>query len=249
MSTISSGTTSTTTLIHSGDTTGSLVFKTNDTGSGGTTAMTIDTSQRVGINNSSPSAPLDVTGTIKSSTYSQYGSNMYYGIGNALSGSYASTDLAIYNGANGNSVFLTNNTERMRIDSSGNLLVGTTSGPANKGIVNLASNKTYQVNGTSVSALAWVNFNGTVGPDATRRASYNVSSVTKNSTGDYTVNFANALTDANYSATATNSGSGATAEYSAGILSMTSSAVRVYCFKSGVGAGDPTYFCVTVHGN
>ena len=45
MSTISSGTTSTTTLVHSGDTTGSLVFKTNDTGSGGTTALTIDTTQ------------------------------------------------------------------------------------------------------------------------------------------------------------------------------------------------------------
>jgi len=45
MSTISAGTTSTTTLVHSGDTTGSLVFKTNDTGSGGTTAVTIDTSQ------------------------------------------------------------------------------------------------------------------------------------------------------------------------------------------------------------
>ena len=47
MSSISAGTTSTTTLVHSGDTTGSLVFKTNDTGSGGTTAMTIDTSQNV----------------------------------------------------------------------------------------------------------------------------------------------------------------------------------------------------------
>ena len=45
MSSISAGTTSTTTLVHSGDTTGSLVFKTNDTGSGGTTAVTLDTSQ------------------------------------------------------------------------------------------------------------------------------------------------------------------------------------------------------------
>lgn len=45
MSTISAGTTSTTTLVATGDTTGSLVFKTNNTGSGGTTAMTIDTSQ------------------------------------------------------------------------------------------------------------------------------------------------------------------------------------------------------------
>ena len=54
MSTISSGTTSTTTLVHSGDTTGSLVFKTNDTGSGGTTAVTINTSQAIGVG-SSPS--------------------------------------------------------------------------------------------------------------------------------------------------------------------------------------------------
>lgn len=47
---------------------------------------------------------------------------------------------------------------------------------------------------------AWVNFNGTTSP-GTIRSSYNVSSVTKNGTGDYTVNFATALADANYSAT------------------------------------------------
>ena len=64
MSTISSGTTSTTTLIHSGDTTGSLVFKTNDTGSGGTTAMTIDTSQNVGIGTTSPGYKLETSGSI-----------------------------------------------------------------------------------------------------------------------------------------------------------------------------------------
>jgi hypothetical protein len=45
---------------------------------------------------------------------------------------------------------------------------------------------------------AWVNFNGTTSP-ATIRSSYNVSSVTKNGTGDYTVNFATPMTDANYS--------------------------------------------------
>ena len=60
MSSISAGTTSTTTLVHSGDTTGSLVFKTNDTGSGGTTAVTIDTSQNVGIGTSSPTSLLTV---------------------------------------------------------------------------------------------------------------------------------------------------------------------------------------------
>jgi hypothetical protein len=46
-------------------------------------------------------------------------------------------------------------------------------------------------------AKAWVNFNG-VGVVAIR-ASYNVSSITDNGTGDYTVNFTSALADANYS--------------------------------------------------
>jgi hypothetical protein len=46
---------------------------------------------------------------------------------------------------------------------------------------------------------AWVNFNGTTSP-GTIRASGNVSSVTKNGTGDYTVNFTTAMPDANYCA-------------------------------------------------
>jgi hypothetical protein len=44
---------------------------------------------------------------------------------------------------------------------------------------------------------AWVNFNGT--GTVAIRASFNVSSITDNGTGDYTVNFTNALPDANYS--------------------------------------------------
>jgi hypothetical protein len=46
------------------------------------------------------------------------------------------------------------------------------------------------------SARAWVNFNGT-GTVAIRTA-FNVTSITDNGTGDYTLNFTNALTDANY---------------------------------------------------
>lgn len=45
-------------------------------------------------------------------------------------------------------------------------------------------------------AKAWVNFNGT--GTVAIRASYNVSSITDNGTGDYTVNFTTALADANY---------------------------------------------------
>ncbi len=54
---------------------------------------------------------------------------------------------------------------------------------------------------------AWVNFNGT--GTVAIRASYNVSSITDNGTGDYTVNFANAFANVNYSvACSTNSSTG-----------------------------------------
>ena len=43
---------------------------------------------------------------------------------------------------------------------------------------------------------AWVNFNGT--GTVAIRAAYNVSSITDNSTGSYTVNFTTAMPDANY---------------------------------------------------
>ena len=46
---------------------------------------------------------------------------------------------------------------------------------------------------------AWVNFNGT--STVAIRASYNVSSITDNGTGDYTVNFTTAMADANYAVT------------------------------------------------
>jgi hypothetical protein len=44
---------------------------------------------------------------------------------------------------------------------------------------------------------AWVNFDGTTSP-GTIRASGNVSSVTKHSTGDYTVNLTTAMPDTNF---------------------------------------------------
>ena len=51
----------------------------------------------------------------------------------------------------------------------------------------------------SYSARAWVNFNGT--GTVAIRASGNVSSITDNGAGDYTVNFTTAMPDANYCAT------------------------------------------------
>jgi hypothetical protein len=51
----------------------------------------------------------------------------------------------------------------------------------------------------SYSARAWVNFNGT--GTVAIRASGNVTSITDNGTGDYTVNFTTAMPDANYGVT------------------------------------------------
>lgn len=54
------------------------------------------------------------------------------------------------------------------------------------------------VNGVQIGTFcrAWVNFNGT--GTVAIRASFNVTSITDNGTGNYTVNFTNALPDANY---------------------------------------------------
>jgi hypothetical protein len=60
-------------------------------------------------------------------------------------------------------------------------------------------NANFNVSGSApkYACRAWVNFDGTTGP-GTIRASGNVSSVTRNATGDFTVNFATAMPDANF---------------------------------------------------
>jgi hypothetical protein len=62
---------------------------------------------------------------------------------------------------------------------------------------NLQFNSGYGSVATAYGCRAWVNFDGTTSP-GTIRGSGNVSSVTKNGTGDYTINFTNSLTDGNY---------------------------------------------------
>lgn len=96
-------------------------------------------------------------------------------------------------------------------------------------------------------AKAWVNFNGT-GTVAIRAAG-NVSSITDNGVGDYTVNFTNALADANYSiATGVNydNASNPTNSIATAWASATSSC-RVQS-KGGAGGGmyDVVTVCVTI---
>ena len=60
----------------------------------------------------------------------------------------------------------------------------------------LKFNSGYGSAATAYGCRAWVNFNGT--STVAIRASGNVSSITDNSTGNYTVNFAVAMPDVNY---------------------------------------------------
>jgi len=87
-----------------------------------TQAMTLDASGRLGIGTTSPS-------TVLSLASSNQPNHLYTGATGAFSwGQFNSSgDASINNGANANLLFATNNTERARIDPSGNLLVGTAS--------------------------------------------------------------------------------------------------------------------------
>jgi len=65
---------------------------------------------------------------------------------------------------------------------------------------NFKFNSGYGSVATAYGCRAWVNFDGT--GTVAIRASGNVSSITDNGTGDYTVNFTTAMPDVNYSAVA-----------------------------------------------
>jgi hypothetical protein len=92
---------------------------------------------------------------------------------------------------------------------------------------------------------AWVNFNGT-GAVAIR-ASYNVSSITDNGVSDYTVNFTNALADANYSAVGI---AGSTAGTSAQMLvpggAQTTTTCRLQSYVYNASTSDPSYVSVAI---
>lgn len=172
-------------IVVAGDTSGSVTIQapsvagtttlTLPTVSGGT-LVTSDSSGNVGIGTSSPTGNLDIASSSNVNMYLRQTT----GVCNTRIKS-DSTNAAIGTSTNHQFSLLQNNTEGLTIDTS----------------KNLQFNSGYGSVATAYGCRAWVNFNGT--GTVAIRASGNVSSITDNGTGDYTVNFTNAMPDANYS--------------------------------------------------
>jgi hypothetical protein len=97
--------------------------------------------------------------------------------------------------------------------------------------------------GTQIGTFcrAWVNFNGT--GTVAIRASFNVTSITDNGTGDYTVNLTTAMPDANYSVNITGQvGTG----YIVGINTLSTTSVRAAFYNGAIAATDPSTACISV---
>jgi hypothetical protein len=139
------------------------------------TAVCIDSSGRLGIGTSSPGTALDVNGAIRSNDiftlYKNSTDAFYIGAGTIITGG-ASTDIALRSNQNGSVLFSTNGaTERMRIDASGRVGIGTTT-PTNTDKLEI------QTSSTSAPGL-WVQTGGTTSayPIAEFRTGTNLSAL------------------------------------------------------------------------
>ena len=223
-STISAGTTAGTAIAVAGDTTGNLAFQTNGT----TTAMTIDTSQNVGIGTTSPSsyAPAGsrlavvntTSGAVCNMSIVNNSTDLYEGggllLGNSgLTTNYDATYLYHHKFDNTGNDYSAFNISQRRVDGTyianiwnvdykNNALAWyrPNTGAQTMGIDasgNLQFNSGYGSVATAYGCRAWVNFNGT--GTVAIRASGNVSSITDNAVGLFTVNYSTAMPDVNYS--------------------------------------------------
>ena len=121
------------------------------------------------------------------------------------------------------------------------------------GAINTQALALFNASGSApvYACRAWVNFNGTGTPSI--RASGNVSSITDNNTGDYTVNFTTAMPDANYAPIIANSKSpdvnfvGINTNNSTGTdVAPTTTTCRIAFGTFAIGGKDPTYISFAV---
>jgi hypothetical protein len=89
------------------------------------------------------------------------------------------------------------------------------------------------INGAQL-AKDWVNFNGT--GTVAIRDSYNVSSITDNGTGYYTVNFSTILSNTNYCAIAQRRNVTVNTNYGAYTLTYNTNNYQIYTTENGVAA-------------
>jgi hypothetical protein len=109
-------------------------------------------------------------------------------------------------------------------------------------------------NGMTGIAKAWVQFDGT--GVVAMRGSFNVSSVTDNGTGDYTINFTTAMPNINYNAVASCSMNGVyggivAQPFSTTVggnqpLSPSTTAIRIVLVQPNIGYVDSTYVTATI---
>lgn len=169
-STISAGTSTGTALNLVGDTSGALALQTNN----GTTALTIDTSQNVGIGTASPNTKLEVTGVIRSTNSASSG-YFYRGYRSGTTSAWyvydSGTEVQMTVEQANPLLFGTSNTERMRISASG--YITNTANPAFQAAGNSIAVATvanawtivpgWSGGGTSISQKGGSNFNISTG--------------------------------------------------------------------------------------
>ena len=109
---------------------------------------------------------------------------------------------------------------------------------------NLSFNSGYGSSAVAYGCRAWVNFNGN--GTVAIRGSGNVSSITDNGTGDYTVNFTTAMPDANYAAVIASAMGGGAGGFVGTDDTVLSSSLRFVAYAQNGSSRDTTSGYVSV---